>query len=129
MFKLPKISRPARIFCHHLLRDTLGLLTFSLFAIFIAEAALPGIISARINITYVILATVLIFFLVESISVSLDLENKPQKNRWVIPTLAVIFILLTIQALYRLTIFEIAITAIGIYAIFFLLYKEFFAKK
>jgi hypothetical protein len=130
---LPKINKQFVLMAAKLLGDALKLMLFSLILILIAEAVLPGIITARINITYVLILTMLFYFFQEKLTgqfgLSTELNKKAKKKNWVVPVAVLFFVLLIIRSLIKFNVWQIILITLGIAAVSFLIYKEAFSRQ
>jgi hypothetical protein len=121
-----KINKQSLIATTYLLRDALKLILLALMLILMAEAVLPGIVTNRINVTYIIILAILFFFLEEKLSSHLEINtvSKAKKRGWITPTVLSISLLLLIRSLIKFQIWQIVLITAGVIAIFFLIYKE-----
>jgi hypothetical protein len=126
-----KINKQLLITTTYLLRDGLKLMILALILILIAEAVLPGIITDRINITYIFILTILLYFFQEKLTDKFDTEvaDRVKKRSWIAPVAISVYALLIVRSLIKFEIWQIALIALGTTAVSFLIYKEIFNHK
>ena len=128
-----KINKQILFITAYLLRDGLKLMILVLILILIAEAVLPGIITDRINITYIFILTVFLYFFQEKLSSQFESntekDEKTKKRNWLVPIVILVSILLIIRSLIKFDIWQIALITLGIAIVSYLIYKEIFNRR
>jgi hypothetical protein len=113
-----------------LFAEALKLLIFSLILILIAEAVLPGIVTNRINITYLFIAVILLLISAKKLAevTSLETAEKKKNGKIMMPISVFLSLLLLIRSLIKFPLWEIIIIAISTALISYLVVKDLYGK-
>ena len=129
--KLPSFSKNTFLIAYKLLHDALFLLLMSFIAVLIAEGALPGIVSAHISFTRIVIAILLVLLLIILIGKKFQLTYATpiiKKNK-LLPVLILFAFLLLGNSLLKFALWENMIITLSTLFLFFLFYQIIFNPK
>lgn len=129
--KLSSISKNTFLIAYKLLHDALFLLLISFIAMLIAEGALPGIVSAHISFSRIIIAILLILLSIILIGKKFELTYAApiiKKNK-LLPVLVLLTFLLVGNSLLKFALWENMVITLSTLFLFFLFYQIIFNPK